>query len=65
MNSSERFNEDKLPAKKYFFSSTKKGKIDNDNKIWDGHISIKDYMVCKKFGISLVWKIWEITMITI
>ena len=40
MNSFERFNEDKLPAKKYFFSSTKKGKIDNDNKISDGHISI-------------------------
>ena len=26
MNSFERFNEDKLPAKKYFFSSTKKRK---------------------------------------
>ena len=48
MNSSERFNEEKLPARKYFFSSTKKGKIDNDGKISDGHISIKDYMTCKK-----------------
>ena len=27
MNSFERFNEEKLPARKYFFSSTKKGKI--------------------------------------
>ena len=27
MNSFERFNEDKLPAKKYFFSSTKKQKL--------------------------------------
>ena len=26
----------------------KKGKIDNDGKISDGHISIKDYMVCGK-----------------
>ena len=42
MNSFERYNEDKLPTKKYFFCSTKKGKIDNDNKISDGHISIKD-----------------------
>ena len=48
MNSFERFNEEKLPARKYFFSSTKKGKIDNDNKISDGQISIKDYMVCEK-----------------
>ena len=36
----------KLPARKYFFSSTKKGKIDDDGKISDGHISIKDYMMC-------------------
>ena len=28
MNSFERFNEEKLPARKYFFSSIKKGKID-------------------------------------
>ena len=33
MNSFERFDEDKLPARKYFFSSTKKGKIDSDGKI--------------------------------
>ena len=33
MNSFERFNEEKLPARKYFFSSTKKGKIDNHGKI--------------------------------
>ena len=32
MNNFERFNEEKLPAKKHFFSSTKKGKIDNDCK---------------------------------
>ena len=27
MNSFERFNEEKLPARKYFYSSTKEGKI--------------------------------------
>ena len=48
MNSFKRFNEDKLPAKKYFFSSTKKGKIVNDGKISDGYVSIKDYMACEK-----------------
>ena len=42
MNSFERFNEEKLPARKYFFSSTKKGKIDNDVKRSDDHVSVKD-----------------------
>ena len=32
MNNFERFNVEKLPPRKYFFSSTKKGKIDNDGK---------------------------------
>ena len=48
MNSFERFNEEKLPARKYFFSSTKKGKIDEDGKISDGHISIEDYLTCER-----------------
>ena len=48
MNSFKKFDEDKLPARKYFFSSTKKGKIYNDGKISNGHISIKDYLTCKK-----------------
>ena len=48
MNSFERFNKEKLPARKYFSSSTKKGKTDNDGKISDGYISIKNYMACEK-----------------
>ena len=40
MNSFERFNQEKLPARKYFYSSTKDGKIDDDGKISDGHIKI-------------------------
>ena len=32
MNSFERFNEEKLPARKYFYSSTKDGKIGDDGK---------------------------------
>ena len=48
MNSFERFNEEKLPARKYFFSSTKKEKIGDDGKISDGHISVKDYLTCEK-----------------
>ena len=34
----------KLPARKYVFSSTKKGKTGNDGKISDHHISFKDYL---------------------
>ena len=49
MNSFKRFNKEKLCARKNFFSSTKKGKIDEDGKISDGHISIEDYLTCEKF----------------
>ena len=48
MNSFERFNEEKLPARKYFYSSTKDGKIGDDGKISDSHISVKDYLTCEK-----------------
>ena len=54
MNSFKKFNEDKLPDRKCFFSSTKKGKIDEDNKISDGHISIEDYLLCEK-----IWNKFE------
>ena len=47
MNNFERFNVEKLPPRKYFFSSTKKGKIDNDSKISSGHVSIKYYLACE------------------
>ena len=48
MNSFERFNEKKLPAKKYFYNSIKDGKIDEDGKISDGQIDVNDYLTCKK-----------------
>ena len=48
MNSFERFNEEKLPARKYFYSSTKDEKIGDDGKIPDGHISVKDYLTREK-----------------
>ena len=48
MDSFERFNKEKLPARKYFYSSTKDGKIGDDGKISDGHISVKDYLTCEK-----------------
>ena len=48
MNTFEKGNKEKLPAKKYFYSSTKNGKISDDGKISDGHINVKDYLTCKK-----------------
>ena len=48
MNSFERFNGEKLPARKYFYSSIKDWKIINDGKTPDGHINTKDYLNCKK-----------------
>ena len=48
MNSFERCNEEKLPARKYFYSSTKAGKFGYDGKVSDGHVSVKDYLTCKK-----------------
>ena len=35
-------------ARKHFFSSIKKEKIDKDGKISDGHISVKYYLTCEK-----------------
>ena len=55
MNSFERFNDEKLPATKYFYSSTKDGKISDDGKILDGHISVKDYFTCEK-----IWDKFEV-----
>ena len=46
MDSFKRFNEEKLPDKKYFYSSIKDGKIGDDGKISDGHIDVNDYLTC-------------------
>ena len=48
MNSIERFNEEKLHAKKYFHSSIKDGKIGDDGEISNGYIDVNDYLTCKK-----------------
>ena len=54
MDSFEIFNKEKLPARKCFYSPTKKGKIGNDGKISDGQVSVKDYLTCKK-----IWDKYE------
>ena len=48
VNSFKRFNEDKLCARKYFYSSTKDKETSEDGKISDGNVSIEDYMVCER-----------------
>ena len=48
MNSFKRFNDEKLPAKKYFYSSVKEGKIRDNGKVSDGHIDVNDYLTRKK-----------------
>ena len=48
MSSFERFNEEKLPAQKYSFSSAKDRKIGDDGKKSDIYISFKDYLTCEK-----------------
>ena len=55
MNSFEKLNEKKLPARKCFYSSTKDRKIVDDDKISDGHISLKDCLTCED-----IWEKFDI-----
>ena len=48
MNRFERFDEETLPARKYFYSSTKNKKIGDDGKKSDDQISFKYYLTCEK-----------------
>ena len=56
MNSFKRFNEEKLCARNYFYSSIKDKKISEDCKISDGHISLDHYMVCERIWDKLKMK---------
>ena len=48
MNKFETFNEEQLPARKHFNSPTKDGKIGDDGKRSDGHISVNGYLTFEK-----------------
>ena len=48
MDGFKRFNEEKLPDKKYFYNFIKDGKIGDNGKTSDGHIDVNDYLTCKK-----------------
>ena len=47
MDSFKRFIEEKLPDRKYFYSSVKDGTTGDNGEKLDGHISHKDYLTCK------------------
>ena len=48
MDSCKKFNEEKLPDKKHFYSSVKDGTTSDNGKKLDGHINNEDYLTCKK-----------------
>ena len=48
MDSFKRFNEEKLPDKKCFYSCLKNGTTGDDREKLDCHISNKDYLTCNK-----------------
>ena len=48
MNSFKQFAEEKLPDKKCFYSSVKDETTSDSGEKLDGHISNKDYLMCKK-----------------
>ena len=54
MNSFKRFNQKKLPARKHFYRPIKDGKISDDGKISNVHISTEDYLTCEK-----IWNKFE------
>ena len=48
MDSFKRFGEEKLPDKKYFYSTVKNGTTNDNGKKLDGHISDEDCLTCKE-----------------
>ena len=54
MDSFKRFNEEKLPDKKFFYSSGKDGTTNDNGKKLDGHISDEDYLTCKN-----IWGVFD------
>ena len=48
IDSSKRFRAEKLPHKKYFYSSLKDGTTGDNREKLDDHISNADYLTCKK-----------------
>ena len=56
MDSFKRFGEEKLPDKKYFYSSVKDRTTDDNGEKLDGQMSDKDYLMCNKIWNELNMK---------
>ena len=54
MDSFKRFNEDKLPNKKYFCRSLKNGRTGDDGKKLHSQISLEDFLTCEK-----IWDVFD------
>ena len=56
MDCFKRFNEEKLPDKKCFYSLVKDGKTNDNGEKLDGRIRDEDYLMCNKtwndFGVK-------------
>ena len=48
MDNFKRFNEEKYPDKRCFYSSVKDGTTDANGEILDGHLNNEEYLTCKK-----------------
>ena len=53
MHSFKRYNEEKLPDRKYFYSSKKDGTADDGGNKLDGYISPEDYLMCEN-----IWNVF-------
>ena len=57
--------EEKLLDEKYFYSSLKVRKTDDNGKKLGGHIGDDDYLTCNKIWNKLTWEKWVIIVIII
>ena len=48
INSFKRFNEEKVPDKKCFYSSVKDETVGHNSEELDGHVSDEGYLMCNK-----------------
>ena len=48
MDNFKRFNEEKYPDKRCFYSSVKDGTTNDNGEVLDGHLNDEDYLTCKK-----------------
>ena len=65
MDSFKKFAEEKLSERECFYSCIKDKTTGDNGKKIDSHINDEDYLMCKKFGMKLTWKLLGIITIII